>query len=169
MGEAPHTASPPSLKALPISKGRQGQGGALTPALPGFKTDSGGQWGGGLAIFLNIFIGRLPPRRPHWSLALLLASGNQTRGPAGPSDLTDGAEAHTLALFLHGHGNIIIQEIQMKKKLFRVFSKPKATNSSRLQPLPGWGSSQMASSSLWSSPRGRDTSSPSAGRHSACI
>ena len=36
-----------------------------------------------------------------------------------------------LALFLHGHGNIIIQEIQMKK-LFRVIYKPKATNSSRL-------------------------------------
>ena len=37
MGEAPHTASPPSLKALPISKGRQGQGGALTPAVSWFQ------------------------------------------------------------------------------------------------------------------------------------
>ena len=47
MGEAPHTASPPSLEALPISKGRQGQGGALTPALNWFHTDAAGQWGGG--------------------------------------------------------------------------------------------------------------------------
>ena len=60
-------------------------------------------------FFLVIFIGQLPPRRPHWSLALPLASGDQTRGAAGPSDLTDGAEAHILALFLHGHGNIVIQ------------------------------------------------------------
>ena len=58
---------------------------------------------------LDIFIGQLPPRRPHWSLALLLASADQTRGAAGPSALTDGAEAHIWALFLHGHGNIIIQ------------------------------------------------------------
>ena len=78
-----------------------------------------------------MFIGRLPSRRPHWSLALLLASDDQTRGPAGPSNLTDSTEAHTLALFLHGHGNIIIQEIEMKI-LFRVIHKPKATNSSRL-------------------------------------
>ena len=55
------------------------------------------------------------PGRDLLYLALLLASGDQTKCPAGPSDLTDGAEAHTLALFLHGHGNIIIQEIQMKK------------------------------------------------------
>ena len=64
-------------------------------------------------FFLDIFIGQLPPSRPPRSLALLLASGDQTRGAAGPSDLTDGAEAHILALFLHGHGNIIIQ---MRKK-----------------------------------------------------
>ena len=40
---------------------------------------------------LEIFIGQLPLRRPHWSLALLVASGDQTRGAAGPSALTDGA------------------------------------------------------------------------------
>ena len=39
---------------------------------------------------LEIFIGQLPLRRQHWSLALLVASGDQTRGAAGPSALTDG-------------------------------------------------------------------------------
>ena len=62
-----------------------------------------------LFFFLDIFIGQLPPRRPHWSLALPVACSYMNRGAAGPSDLTDGAEAHILALFLHGHGNIIIQ------------------------------------------------------------
>ena len=108
-----------------------------------------------VAIFLDIFLGRLPPRRPHWSLALLLASGDQTRGPAGPSDLTDGAEAQIgpFSPWAWKHNN---SRNSNEKKLFRVSSKPKGTNSSRLQPLPGCGGLQMASSSLWSSPRGRD-------------
>ena len=47
MGGAPHTASTPSLEALPISKGRQGQGGALTPALPWFQNCFSRTVGGG--------------------------------------------------------------------------------------------------------------------------
>ena len=86
---------------------------------------------------LDIFIGQLPPRRPHWSLALLLASGDQTTGAAGPSALTDGAEAHIWALFspwAWKHNNSV-----NSKKFFRV--KPKATNSSRLNlgPFPAQG------------------------------
>ena len=73
----------------------------------------------------------MPPRRQQWSLALPVACGYMNRGAAASLDLPGGAEICNLALFPHGHGKLIIQEIQIKK-LSRVIYKPKATNSSRL-------------------------------------
>ena len=73
----------------------------------------------------------MPPRRQQWSLALPVACRYMNGGAAASLDLPGGAEICNLALFLHGHGKLIIQEIQMKK-LFRVIYKPKETNSSRL-------------------------------------
>ena len=77
------------------------------------------------------FIGQMPPRRQQRSLALPVACSYMNRGAAASLDLPGGAEICNLALFLHGHGNIIVEEIQMKKS-FRVIYKPKATNSLRL-------------------------------------
>ena len=60
-----------------------------------------------------------------------VACSYMNRGAAASLDLPGGGEICNLAFFLHGHGKLIIQEIQMKK-LFTVIYKPKATNSWRL-------------------------------------